>query len=151
LPDAAALQLLDRRLDVLHRLVDPELGHVLAALGDRVGRVAELNAGLEMVEEARGERQVAAGGELVGDGLDVMVDPENLLDDHDTALRRAPRRGEVGADLASLGPKPNILTHEKSSRLRRHWTWYWRAVQPVHSEAVPCTFRSSSRAASPPV
>src|SRR5215468_679240 len=149
LPCATPLQLLDRRLDVLHRLVEAELGHVLAALGDGVGRIAQLDAGLDVVEEARGERKIALLGELVGDRLDVMVDPEDLLDHHNTALGCAVRRREVSADLAGFGPKTNILTHENSSRLRRHWTWYCRAIQPIASEVEPCTFRKPLKAANP--
>src|SRR5215217_1998123 len=100
--DAAPLQLLDRRLDVLDRLVAPELGHVLAALGDGVGRVAELDAGLDVVEEPRRQREIAVGRELVGHRPDMVVDAEDLLDDHDAALGRALRRGKVGGDLAGL-------------------------------------------------
>src|SRR5262245_8121770 len=118
LAGAALLQLLDRRLDVLDRLVEPELGHVLAALGDGVGRVAELDAGLDVVEEPRRQRQIAVGRELVGHRPDVMVDPEDLLDDDHAALGRAPGRGQIGADLAGLGLKTDIFTHEDSSRLR---------------------------------
>src|SRR5215207_1021071 len=99
---AAPLQLLDRGLDVLDRLVEAELGHVLAALGNGVGRVAELDAGLDMVEEPRRQREIAVGRELVGHRPDVVVDAEDLLDDHHAALGRAFRRGEVGADLTGL-------------------------------------------------
>src|SRR5262249_22804205 len=127
----------DRRFDVLHRLVEAEFGHVLAAFGDGVGRVAQLHAGPDMVEEARRKGEIALLGELVGHRLDVMVDPEDFLDDHDTALGRAGREGEVGADFAALGLKTNIFTHENSSRLQ----WALDMVLPRRS-----THRQRSRA-----
>src|SRR5581483_11378507 len=61
---------------------------------------------------------VAVGGELVGHRLDVVVDPEDLLNDHDATPGRAARSGKVGADLAGGRLKTDIFTHEKTSRLR---------------------------------
>ena len=82
------------------------------------GRVAELDARLDAVEEARCQREIAVLRELVGHRLDVVIDAENLLDHDDAALGRALRRGEIGADLSGGRLKTDSLTHENSSPLR---------------------------------
>ena len=53
-----------------------------------------------MVEKARRQRDVAVGRELVGDGSDVVIDAEDLLDDDDATLGGTRRNSKVGADLA---------------------------------------------------
>src|SRR4029450_10526540 len=106
-----------------------------------------------MVEETRRQREIAVGCKLVGHRPDVVVDAEDLLDDHDPALGRALRGGGIGTDLGGLGLKTNILPHEKTSRLRaaldmvmpRHSTG-----SPSGSESETCTSRNTSRAANRP-
>ncbi len=42
---------------------------------------------LGTVEQRRRDRAIAVAGELVADRTHVVVDPENLLDHHEPALR----------------------------------------------------------------
>ncbi len=68
-----------------------------------VRRVAELHAGLHPVERGRRDREVAGGRVAIGDGADVRVDAEDLLQHDDGALGRMRRLADVGGGLEAVG------------------------------------------------
>src|SRR5439155_3951483 len=86
---------LDGRADVLDHVVDVDLAPDLASAVDVGGLVTALEAALGAVEDGRRQRDIAVLGETVGHVLDVVVDAEDLLDDHDPALGLAGGRRAV--------------------------------------------------------
>ena len=83
---------------VAHRLLVAEALAHGAALGDAGLVIADVDVALDPVEERRGKRGIALGGEAFGDGAHVPVDAEDLLDDDEAAFRLALRLGDIGAD-----------------------------------------------------
>jgi hypothetical protein len=90
-------------LGVLDRHVVRDLAADLAALGDVVGRVAELDVLLHAVEKRRRDREIPVGRIAVGDLPDVAVHAEDLLDHDDAAARLAGGLGAVRSELVAVG------------------------------------------------
>src|SRR5262249_46483682 len=87
------------------------VGHELAGIGDLVGRITALEAGLAPVEQRRRQRAIAGISEAIADRADMMVDAENLLNDHHAALGGGFGVGPVGSQLMLIGgSKPEMLT-----------------------------------------
>ena len=80
-------------------MIPVEIAEIAARIRDLVRRVAAFEVAHETVEYRRRHRHVTKRGEPVADRADVMVDAENLLDDHHAALRLALRIGAIGAEL----------------------------------------------------
>src|ERR1700734_1552520 len=70
-------------LDVQHHLRIVELHAVRAALVDVLLSITKFYALLGAIEEGRCADRITLGGEAVAHVTHVMVDPENLLDDHE--------------------------------------------------------------------
>jgi len=131
-PDrAASSHGVDRRLQIGEHLLGLQLVDQLAAALDVLRLVAELELGLDAIEERRGDRRVAGrrepkrsgglspnspqGGREAGrtrsgrvrtepgrGRADVGVDAEDLLDHHDGAARLAERIDPVSVELVTV-------------------------------------------------
>ncbi len=85
---------IDRRGDVLQRILVLQLRQVAARALHVLGRVAGGDVMADAVVQRRRDGQVAGGGILVGDMADVLIDAEDFLQDHHGAARmprQAPR------------------------------------------------------------
>ena len=67
-----------------------------------LGRVARLKVAHEAIEQGRGDSDIAKIGIAIAHRTDVVVHPENLLDDHDRPARRALGLRTIGADLVTV-------------------------------------------------
>src|SRR5215472_15630411 len=102
----------NRRSDIAQCDLRGELGAVTGAFLEVGLAVAELDAAAHPVEEARGDRRVALGGEAVGYGADVAVHAEDLLQHDHRAARPPGRRGEPSLELMAVaGHEGGILAH----------------------------------------
>ena len=89
----------DRRLEVLHRIVSGELLAQAATAGYVVPVLAELTiSSRRAVKERKRDTHVAFGDEAVANLADVRADPEYLLDNHDAA---SICRGTYGPSVAT--------------------------------------------------
>ncbi len=75
----------------------------VAADGDVVFGVAELDARPLAVEDRRGDGEVAGRCVSIGHRTDVAVDAEDLLDDDDAPMSGALGLGTVGRQLEPIG------------------------------------------------
>ena len=107
LPDAR--DLLGRRLDVGERILERDPLADGAAAGDVVGAVAELDAGLDPVEQRRRDDDVALCRIVVAHRADVAVDPENLLRDDQGAARRLLGQADTASTVAVDGRAPRSM------------------------------------------
>ena len=81
-------------IDAISIMTPNDSHHAYAAMA--------LDAGLDVVEELRGEGEVALGGEGIGNGADVMIHAENFLNDDNRAFRLTGRVGLV-VDVVTEG------------------------------------------------
>ncbi len=81
------------------------------AVGGACGVVGQVDATFLAIEQGRRNREVALGGELVGDALDVSRHAEDLLDHDDTAARKAVRPGQVGGERVAVGRSQLQVAH----------------------------------------
>jgi hypothetical protein len=96
----------DQRRLGRRRLLEPE-----AALDVVVG-IAELDARTDAVEQRRHDGDIAVARVAVGDRTHMAVDPEDLLDDDDGALRLALRSGDIGRRAEPVRcPQDDCLAH----------------------------------------
>ena len=86
---------------VFSRSILPAIAMPLRARG-RV--IADIDAGLDAVENRRRDGEIACRREAVGHRADVMVDAENLLDDDDAALRPRPAAPRATLSVRSRPP-----------------------------------------------
>ena len=94
-------QRVDRRLDVLGGLVLVEALIEIEGPLEILLAIAELDIGLEAMEEVRRQDEIALLGILIGDLADMAVDAEDLLAEQDAGALAARRRRQIAAeDLA---------------------------------------------------
>src|SRR5262252_3684059 len=65
-------------------------------------RITAFKVGHYAIEHRRRDRSVAQFREAVAYAADVMIDAENLLDDHEPPLRAAGRIGTITAELETI-------------------------------------------------
>ena len=97
------LELVDGGLGIAQHRAPIRIGDKLARFGNLVRRVAALKILHLPVEQCRSDGGVAFTGQTVADRANVMIDPENLLDDYDAALGGAGRVGAIGSQLKLVG------------------------------------------------
>ncbi len=81
-----------------------ELAHDRHALGAAGVVVADVEAGLDAVENRRRDGDIAGRGGAMRDRADVVIDAKNLLHDHHAAARLALRRLAPGGELETRPP-----------------------------------------------
>ena len=138
-----ALKLGLRGRHVGDHVIPVQIAEIAARIRDLVRRIAAFEVAHEAVEHRRRHRHIAERGEPVADRADVMVDAENLLDDHHAALRRALRIGAIGAELMLVAGgecellaqgKPPILLSGQKARCCPPFI----SIEPAHElEALP--------------
>src|SRR3954452_23104780 len=107
----------DRRLDIRKRLL--KFGFAANVHGARAIclPVAELDPGFDPIKECRRNGKISRGRIAISDGADVMVDPENLLQDDHSALWFVSGRGAISADrCAVLRRQIYVLSHAAPRR-----------------------------------
>ena len=93
---------LHRRAHVQHDRLPGQRRAQRPPTGGVVGRIGQLDAALDPVEQRRRDGQITLGGEAVGDVADVGGDAEDLLADHQAGPGRAVRSGEIGTELVPV-------------------------------------------------
>ena len=110
-----ALERVDAGLDVHDRTVPADIGLERAALVDRLGGVAPLDSRLLAVEQAGRQHEVALGRVVVAHASDVVVDPENLLHEHEARARLAIGRSAICVENVTIvRGQPDSCAHRGS-------------------------------------
>src|SRR5262245_20008258 len=124
------LERLDGGPHVDHHGVPADLAPDLAAPDDVFLLVAELDVGLDPVEERRRQRHVAIGSVAVADAPDVRVHAKDLLDDDDTAPGLTRRVRAVATEpVAVLRLQRHVLTHAWSPFDQLSTVVRWRSMR----------------------
>ena len=110
---AAFLGDFDRGGCVAQRLLDIDLADDGHAARPRIRIVADIKTLLDVIEHRRRDREIAFGGEPVGDRPDMGVDTKNLLNDDDPAAGlsrrvRAPRLDRGRALRLQFNPMSHV-------------------------------------------
>src|SRR4029079_8900953 len=113
-----------------HHVIPVEIAEVAARVRDLIGSVTAFEIAHEAVEHCGCNRDVTERRKPVADRANVMVDPENFLHHHHSALGRARGIGAIGAERVLVGCGqselltqrclPSFLSSQKPWRFYRY-------------------------------